>query len=213
MGGGRYFPESHQEAPGNGYLAEQPIGQLPIISRAPGSAVSDIYTGSGAMVNGAVHAQEGTSYEQHTDMTGIAGWQEPVSYITAEAHQDSGDECKHVMPNDSTTSDAMDTDGDVHGGLPKTSGGPEESTGASTMEKEEASSSLVLKPRRSPLSPAHRKQTAETRKIKACTRCRMQKMRVSSSLNAHTMLMMCVLMANSMQNSVRLTQRTQRETV
>ncbi|KAH6603167.1 hypothetical protein Trco_007942 [Trichoderma cornu-damae] len=53
----------------------------------------------------------------------------------------------------------------------------EEGGGEEGEEGEEESFSSSLKQRRSALSPTHRKQTAETRKIKACTRCRSQKLR------------------------------------
>ncbi|RFU73524.1 tetratricopeptide repeat domain containing [Trichoderma arundinaceum] len=169
MGGGRCFPDSHHQAPRNEYLAQPPIGQLQVISHTSGGAISPVYTGSGKAVNGAVDVQNGASYGQrHTDMTESADWQQTAGYPTEEVHEESGGESG---PGDTD----VDCDADECSSEPIS--GKEETAHSSTLKQEDSASSSGLKPRRSPLSPAHRKQTAETRKIKACTRCRMQKMR------------------------------------
>ncbi|ETR97562.1 hypothetical protein M419DRAFT_104336 [Trichoderma reesei RUT C-30] len=68
-----------------------------------------------------------------------------------------------------------DADPDVHDASP--AGAVQQESSSATAEEDAASSAASNKPRRSPLNPDQRKQAAETRKIKACTRCRMQKMR------------------------------------
>ncbi|KAL7941349.1 hypothetical protein V8C42DRAFT_355650 [Trichoderma barbatum] len=177
MGGGPNFPLGHQSAPVNHYLSQQPIGEFAAVPTTMDNTVSPMYTGPEA-----VHAQDGVSYEQHTQMTEMTDWQKPAGYVTAEAHQD-GAEFDDGMSDASGTSDIMDIGCDAHDDCDvldnslETGEGQQESAPSSSMKEEDAASSANQKSRRSQLSPSHRKQTAETRKLKACTRCRMQKMR------------------------------------
>ncbi|KAL7784916.1 hypothetical protein V8C37DRAFT_413155 [Trichoderma ceciliae] len=169
MDGGQYVPLGHQEAPLNDYHTQQPIGQLPTVPHDTGSAVSSMYTGSGQVVTGAIQAQD----------TGSVDWQQPVDYPIAEPHRDGSDDFghDHDMPDDLGEFDDTDTDSDVHGDSQNTRVGEAEAAPSSMVKQEEPAPSSVSELGRSALTPIHRKQTAETRKTKACTRCRMQKMR------------------------------------
>lgn len=142
-----------------------------------------MYTGSEAGAGQVVHVQDDVSYEHHTHMPGGAEWQTPGGYITGEAHETG--EFGDGTSDASGISDTMDIHCDVH----EDSEVQDDSLGtgerlqelvpSSSMKEEDYASFSVPNRKRGQLSPTHRKQTAETRKIKACTRCRAQKMRVS----------------------------------
>lgn len=185
MGGGPIYPNNNDslgQVPGDGYPAQHPIGQPPIVSNPTGSAISSTYTGSEKMADGAIRAQGSLSYEMQTAIAEGADWQQPVDFSMERNHKEESSDGfgNHGLSNDSGVSDEMDTDGDVD--APGDSSRMSVEQEEAGLKQEEAASSSLLRSKRNPLSPTHRKQTAETRKIKACTRCRMQKMRVSQPI-------------------------------
>ncbi|KAK4065550.1 hypothetical protein Trihar35433_7670 [Trichoderma harzianum] len=173
------LPENHQQA----YPLQQPSRQYPIIPTMD----STMYHGPEAEASEVVHVQDDVSYEHHTHMTEAAEWQTPVDYITGETHETG--EFGDGNSDASGISDTMDIQCDVHDDSEVqddslgTGERPQELAPSISMKEEDAASSSISKPRRGQLSPTHRKQTAETRKIKACTRCRMQKMRCQVDTN------------------------------
>ncbi|KAL7907706.1 hypothetical protein GGI35DRAFT_470280 [Trichoderma velutinum] len=170
------LPVGHLQAPVNAHSLQQPVRQYSIPAMD-----NTIYTGSEAEATEVVHAQDDVSYEHHTHMTEGTEWQNPVGYITAEAHETG--EFGEGTSDASGISDTMDIHCDVHDDSEVqddslgTGERPQELVPTLSMKEEDTASSLITKSKRGQLSPTHRKQTAETRKIKACTRCRMQKMR------------------------------------
>ncbi|KAL7812185.1 hypothetical protein V8C44DRAFT_329963 [Trichoderma aethiopicum] len=192
MGGGPEFPETRQQAVANGYLAQEPAGPFPSAPVTPGSAVSPDHNGPITESSGSDAQDQGSSsFGQPVDLTGIDEYD-----IDAEPQDDDNFERDYDMENDLETTDAVDADADadadtdaeadanadpgVHDASP--SGAVQQESSSAMAEEDTASPAASNKPRRSPLSPNHRKQAAETRKIKACTRCRMQKMRCDPDL-------------------------------
>ncbi|KAM0254399.1 hypothetical protein ACHAQJ_006802 [Trichoderma viride] len=165
MGGGHQYPVGPQQAPIHEY-------HPPIASNGTGSTVSPTFIEFGKIEN--VQPQD----------AGSAVWQSSVNYPFAEPRQNSGGEFghdhDHNMQDDSGELDNTDTDCDICGGSPRTSVEQAEPASSSDVKQEEHTPAPNSKARRNPLSSSHRKQTAETRKIKACVRCRMQKMRCQS---------------------------------
>lgn len=194
MGGGPQFPMSHQQAPADGYPAQTPTAPVPSVPMTPGSAVSPSHTGSGTAIGELdAQGQGSSSYGQPPDLSG-----NDEGDIDEEPQEDCI-VCDFGLPDYENTADAMDADSnadadadadvdadaeadadadadpDVHDASP--AGAVQQESSSATAEEDAASSAASNKPRRSPLNPDQRKQAAETRKIKACTRCRMQKMR------------------------------------
>ncbi|PNP56239.1 hypothetical protein THARTR1_03764 [Trichoderma harzianum] len=175
------LPEGHhqQQAPVHSYPLQRhtirPFSILPAMDTA-------MYNGSEAETSQVVvHVQDDASYEHHAHMTEGAQWQNPVGYITGEARETG--EFGDGTSDASGISDAMDIQCDVHDDSEVqddslgTGERPQELAPSLSMKEEDPASSSVPNRRRGQLSPTHRKQTAETRKMKACTRCRMQKTR------------------------------------
>ncbi|OTA04962.1 hypothetical protein A9Z42_0055910 [Trichoderma parareesei] len=190
MGGGPQFPMNRQQAPADGYPAQTPTAPVPSAPMTPGSAVSPSHTGSGTAIGELdAQGQGSSSYGQPPDSTG-----HDEGDIDSEPQEDCI-VCDFGLQDNEETADAMDADSnadadadaevdadvnadadsDVHDASP--AGAVHQESSSATAEEDAASSAASNKPRRSPLNPDQRKQAAETRKIKACTRCRMQKMR------------------------------------
>ncbi|UKZ58255.1 hypothetical protein TrVGV298_012122 [Trichoderma virens] len=170
---GRHIPETHQQARVTHYLAQQPTMNEPI------------YTGSEAAASGVVHAQDDGSYEQHTLMGGSADWQRPVGYVTAEA-PGTVVEIDDAMSDASGISDTIEIHCDVHDDSEAqddsagTGDERQEPEPSSSVKEEDAAVSSGRRSKRSQLSHSRRKKTAATRRHKACTRCRIQKMRCAT---------------------------------
>jgi hypothetical protein len=111
---------------------------------------------------------------------GLPDYENTADAMDADSNADA-DADADVDADAEADADA-DADPDVHDASP--AGAVQQESSSATAEEDAASSAASNKPRRSPLNPDQRKQAAETRKIKACTRCRMQKMRVSAGLDA-----------------------------
>ncbi|KAK4082370.1 uncharacterized protein Triagg1_2182 [Trichoderma aggressivum f. europaeum] len=178
VGEGSQLPESHhQQAPVNSYLLQRPIRQFSILPTMD----STMYTGPEAEASEVVHVHDDVSYEHRPHMTQGAEWQNPGVYMAGEAHEP--DEFGDGTSDASGISDTMDIHCDVHEDSEVqddslgTGERPQQLAPSLSMKEEDSASFSVPNRKRGQLSPTHRKQTAETRKIKACTRCRMQKMR------------------------------------
>ncbi|KAH0493435.1 hypothetical protein TgHK011_000104 [Trichoderma gracile] len=221
MGGGPQYPESRQQAPADGYLAQQPTVSVPSASMTPGSAVSPSHTGSGKAIGELdAQGQDSPSYGQPMNLT------ENNEHDTERQRREGSTiVCDFGLPDGGETADAMDADADpdadadvdadadadadaevgadvaadvaadadvdidadadadidvdadpnAHDASP--AGEVEQESSSIVVVEDPASPTTSNKPRRSPLSPNQREQAAMTRKIKACTRCRMQKMR------------------------------------
>ncbi|KAL7931300.1 hypothetical protein V8C35DRAFT_310034 [Trichoderma chlorosporum] len=188
IGGVGQVSSTHRLAPISYHLGQPPTRQFPIISPMDNSQ----YPGS-AEASGSDYAQDGSLYEHHTQMPEITDWlklegyDEPADHETDAENEEGMSDASGIsdveIPCDAH--DEQAAKGDLPGAEEDSSGASEEKKKedkepepSSSVKKEDAASSTTApKPKRGKLSPANRKQTAETRNMKACTRCRMQKMR------------------------------------
>ncbi|KAL7957910.1 hypothetical protein V8C34DRAFT_305291 [Trichoderma compactum] len=174
VGEGSQLPESHhRQAPVNSYPLQRPIRPFLILPTMD----STMYTGSEAEASEVVHVQDDVSYEHHTHMAGGAEWQNPGGYIPGTGEFGDGTSDASGISDTMYIHCDVHEDSEVQDDSLGTGERPQELVPSLSMKEEDSAPSSVPNRKRGQLSPTHRKQTAETRKIKACTRCRIQKTR------------------------------------